>query len=170
MSPELILGLLVAVPVVLLTVLGINAVLVFLSVCLGNLLIQFVAPDASDLLGVVSSSKMANLNNTSSSTIKLVLLLIPVVLTTIFMIRTVRGKGRLALNVLPAFGVGFLLALLVVPLLPGGVHHDIVHSSIWQQFIKLEDIVIGASALLCMFVLWIQRPKTGEGKHGKHGV
>ena len=52
MSPELILGLLVAVPVVLLTALGINAVLVFLSLCLGNLLIEFVAPDSSELLGI----------------------------------------------------------------------------------------------------------------------
>ena len=84
------------------------------------------------------------------------------------MIRTVRGKGRLVLNVLPAVGVGFLLALLIVPLFPGGVHHDIVTSSTWKEFEKLQDIVIGSSALLCMFVLWIQRPKTGEEKHGKH--
>ena len=85
----------------------------------------------------------------------------------IFMIRTVRGYGRLALNALPSIGVGLLGALLVVPLLSPGLSHNIVDSSLWDQVTKAQDLIVGMSALVCLLVLWLQRPKTGEGKHGK---
>jgi hypothetical protein len=151
-------------------VLRINAALVFLSLCLGDVLVQFVAPDANSFMQLFSAKVPAGLD-TGSNTIKLLLLLVPVVLTAIFMIRTVRGYGRLALNLLPALGVGLLGSLLVVPLLPHGLSHDIVHTSLWSELQKAQDLIVGSSALVCLLVLWLQRPKTGESKghgHGKH--
>lgn len=168
MSPEVILGAIIAVPVLILMLLRVNATLVFLSLCLGNVLTQFVAPDANDFVNTFSSNIPQNVD-TGSNTIKIILLLLPVVLTAIFMIKTVRGHGKLLLNVLPAVGVGLLGGLLIVPLLPGGVSHDIVHSPLWSQVQKTQDLIVGMTALVCLLVLWLQRPKTGaEGKHGKH--
>jgi hypothetical protein len=167
-SAQIILGALVLVPVLLLMVLRINATLVFLSLCLGAVLVQFVAPETNTFINLFSShtGKPINANHT---TIELALLLLPVVLTTFFMVRTVKGHGKLALNTLPAAGVGLLGSLLVVPLLPGGISHEIVHSSLWDQVQKAQTLIVGISALICLFVLWLQRPKTGEdGKHGKH--
>jgi hypothetical protein len=91
-----------------------------------------------------------------------------VVLTAIFMTRTVKSYGRLALNILPAAGVGLLGGLLVVPLLPPGVSHNIVNSSLWSQVQRTQDLIVGASALVCLLVLWLQRPKTGGFGRGKH--
>jgi ABC-type spermidine/putrescine transport system permease subunit I len=71
------------------------------------------------------------------------------------------------LNLLPAAGVGLLGGLLVVPLLPGGLSHDIVGSSLWDQVLRAQDLIVGVSALICLLVLWLQRPKTGHDKHGK---
>jgi Na+(H+)/acetate symporter ActP len=166
MSPQVILGLIVAVPVVLLLVLRINAALVFLSLCLGNVLVQFVAPDAKSFMDLFSA-RLPQGAGAGNDNIKLILLLFPVVLTAIFMIRTVNGKGRLVLNLLPAAGVGLLGGLLVVPLLPGGLSHDIVGSSLWDQVLRAQDLIVGVSALICLLVLWLQRPKTGHDKHGK---
>lgn len=104
---------------------------------------------------------------TSNSNVKIFLLLFPVVLTTIFMIRTVQGGSRLLLNVLPAAGVGLLGALLVVPLLPPGAAHNIIGSSLWDQAQKAQVLIVGGSALACLLVLWLQRPKTGKRKHHK---
>src|SRR3954466_10196044 len=104
MSPEVTLGLIVAVPVLILMFLRVNAALVFLSLCLGNVLVQFVAPDASSFMALFSASIPAGVD-TGNDTLKIVLLLFPVVLTAIFMIRTVKGFGRLLLNLLPAAGV-----------------------------------------------------------------
>jgi hypothetical protein len=148
--------------------LRINAALVFLSLCLGNVLVQFVAPDADSFMALFSAKVPPSID-TSSNTIKLLLLLLPVVLTAVFMIRTVRGGGRLALNLLPALGVGLLGSLLLVPLLPPGLSHNILTSDLWKEIQQAQNLIVGMSAVVCLFVLWLQRPKTGhEGKH-KHG-
>lgn len=155
----------IGVPVLVLMLLRINAALVFLSLCLGDVLVQFVAGDTNSFLNLFNS-KTAQHVSASNNDIKLALLLLPVVLTAVFMIRTVRGS-RLLLNILPAAGVGLLGALLAVPLLPPGIATDILSSPTWQQVTKAEDLIVGASALLCLFALWIQRPKSG-GHHKKH--
>jgi hypothetical protein len=167
MSPQLILGAIVLAPVALLLVLRVNAALVFLSLCLGDVLVQFVAPDANSFLTLFSAHVPKGVD-TGDANIKLVLLLFPVILTAVFMIHTVRGYGRLALNLLPAAGVGLLGGLLVVPLLPPGVSHNIVNSPLWSQVQRAQDLIVGASALVCLLVLWLQRPKTGGFRHGKH--
>jgi hypothetical protein len=145
--------------------LRINAALVFLSLCLGDVLVQFVAPDANTFLQLFSAHVPSGIDN-GNDNLKLILLLLPVVMTAIFMIRTVRGTGRLLLNVLPAAGVGLLGALLVVPLLPPGLSHNIVDSDLWSQVQKAQNLIVGASALTCLLVLWLQRPQAGA-RHGK---
>lgn len=151
-------------------ILRVNAALVFLSLCLGDVLVQFVANDTTEFLTLHANQVPQQAATAGSETIKIVLLLLPVVLTTIFMIRTIRGTGRLLLNLLPAAGVGLLGGLLVVPLLPAGLSHNIVDSSLWLQVQRAQDLIVGASALVCLLVLWLQRPKTGGSshKHGKH--
>lgn len=165
MTPSAVLGTIVLVPVLLLMALRINATLVFLSLCLGDVLVQFVAPDANSFLQLFSAHLPKNVD-TGNDTVKIFLLLLPVVLTAIFMIKTINGKAKLALNILPAAGVGLLGALLVVPLLPPGLSHNIVSSSLWSELQKAQNLIVGASALTCLLVLWLQRPKTGD-KHGK---
>ena len=166
MTSEIILGAIVLVPIAILLLLRINATLVFLSLCLGNVLVQFVSPDANSFFRLFSAKVPKGLDNGNDS-VRLILLLLPVVLTAIFMIRTVKGHGRLILNVLPAVGVGLLGTLLVVPLLPSGLSYNIVDSSLWSQILKAQNLIVSVSALACLIVLWLQRPKTG-GKHGKH--
>lgn len=149
-------------------VLRINAALVFLSLCLGNVLVQFVAEDADSFMTILQSYQPGQIPDASNDMTKLVLLLLPVVLTAIFMIKTVRGS-KLVINFLPALGVGLLGALLVVPLLGEGLSLDIMNSTLWIEASKAQNLIVGSSSLICLFVLWLQRPKTGDGeKHGKH--
>jgi hypothetical protein len=150
---------LIAVPIIFLMVFRINATLVFLSLCLGDVLVQFVSKDASSILTAMGI-------HLGSQTIKLFLLAVPVVLTTIFMIRTIRGGSRLLLNAFPSAGVGFLGALLIVPLLPPGTTHNVTSSSLWAQVLNAQVLIVSLSTLMCLLVLWLQRPKA-EGKHGK---
>jgi hypothetical protein len=167
--PVIALAAIVLGPAVLLMVLRVNAALVFLSLCLGDVLVQFVANDTSEFLTLHASQIPQQAVSAGNANIKLILLLLPVVLTTIFMIRTIRGTGRLVMNLLPAAGVGLLGALLVVPLLPSGLGQNIVGSSLWLQVQRVQDVIVGASAVVCLLVLWLQRPKSGAfRKHGKH--
>jgi hypothetical protein len=161
MSPDVIYLLLIAMPVVVLMVLRANASLVFLSACLGEVLLRYVGSEANDFFDEFMPSVPVN-------DIKLILLLLPVVLTAVFMMKTVSG-GRLAFNVLPALGTGLLLSFLIVPLLPSGFAHDVRNSTAWNQAQNLQALIVGVSALTCLFFLWLQRPKSShDGKHGKH--
>jgi hypothetical protein len=160
MSPDVTLALLAGLPVLVLMLLRVNATLVFLSACLGAVLLQLVGADANDFFAMF-------LPALSGNDLKLGLLLLPVVLTTIFMIKTVQGT-KLAFNLLPALGFGFLLALLIVPLLPGGESFALRGSQIWHVAQQLQSLVIGVSALICLLFLWMQRPKNHHDKHGKH--
>lgn len=158
MSPVLILALIVLAPATLIVLLRANAALVFLSLCLGVVLVEFVANDADLMLSAVSTRATPN-------NVKILLLIIPMALTIFLMAKTVKSS-RLMLNALPALGAGLLLALLVVPLLPPHTAEAVMKSSSWQQVQKLQDMIVGASALLSLFFLWLQRPKAHD-KHGK---
>jgi hypothetical protein len=169
MNPAAILALIVVIPAAVLMLLRINAALVFLSLCLGNVLVQFVASDASSWLTYFSSSHTTTVVTTTNGNIKIALLLLPALLTAIFMIRTVTDTPRLLLNLLPSVGVGLLGALLIVPLLEPKLSHDIIASSLWWNAQQAENVIVGLSAVVCLIVLWMQRPKAGHSKHhGKH--
>jgi hypothetical protein len=164
-TPDLTLAAIVLAPVVVLVLLRINATLVFLSLCLGDVLVQFVAPDANSFFQLFSASVPSGIDN-GNDNLKIILLLLPVVLTAVFMIKTISGTTRLLLNILPAAGVGLLGALLIVPLLPPGLSHNIVDSNLWNEVQKAQNLIVGTSALVCLLVLWLQRPHAGR-KHGK---
>jgi hypothetical protein len=161
MSPDLTLLLLIGGPALLLMVLRANATLVFLSTCLGAVLLQLVGNDANDFFGMF-------LPGVSGNNLQIGLLLLPVILTTVFMIKSIDG-AKMLFNILPALGTGFLLSLLLVPLLPGGESYALQHSESWHVVQQLQAGAVGATALLCLLSLWMQRPKGHPGgKHKKH--
>lgn len=166
MDPQMILIALLAIPVVLLFVLRVNASVVFLSLCLGAVLVQFVGPDASTIASSFGSRTPGA--NANQSTVNLVLQLLPVVLTTIIMIHSVKGKAKNMLNLLPAIGVSALLALLTVPLLPYSLTSDIMRLPLWRELENLQTLIISVSTLLTLLFLWLQRPKHAFEEHGHH--
>ncbi len=167
MDSNIILGLILLAPVVLLMIMRINAALVFLSLCLGAVLVQFVGGDAADLLSSTSAHSPGISSN--QTYVNLGLLLLPVVLTMIIMIRTVNGWTRLAFNILPAIGVGLLGTLLAVPLLSAGLEGSITLLPLWHQLESLQTLTISISTLFCLLFLWMQRSRgLKDVKHGKH--
>lgn len=169
MNPTILLAAILAVPIIVLMALRINAALVFLSLCLGNVLVQFIGPDAGTILSSTSAhtAAMAGKVTASQSYVDVVLLLLPVATTMVIMIRSVHGRAKLAFNVLPAIGVGLLTALLAVPLLSVNMTSSITALPLWRQLNNLQTLILGVSTLLCLFFLWMQRPKAAhdEGKH-----
>jgi hypothetical protein len=150
---------LVAGPVVLLYLLRVNAAFVFLSLCLGDVLVQFSGRDAATIVTGASTSSYA-----TTSSIKLGLLVAPAVLTVLFMMGTSKGQKRL-LNVLPSAAAGLLLALLAVPLLPPGLSNNIQRLPVWVNTSQLQSGIIAGSTLVCLIFLWLSRPKHGGEKH-----
>ncbi len=137
--------------------------MVFLSLCLGQVLVQFVGPEAASTVGIIASD-----GRTNPSLVSLGLLVIPAIFTTLFMVRTVKGNARLALNLLPAISVGFLGLLLAEPLFAASMQASIESSAAWDLVQGLQTLAVGASAIISLFFLWLQRPKSGGGKEEKH--
>lgn len=163
--PLAIIGGIILVPLVLMTVLRINAAIVFLSLCLGGMLVQFAGDDASQFMNLFSASK-----NFSHNTAMLALIILPTAFTMFVMIKTVRGKLGLILNILPAAAVGVLAILLIEPYLSPSLRHSITTTKEWHNLHELQALFLSVSAVISLLFLWMQRPKHHheEGKHKKH--
>lgn len=161
MNTLLPIGLLL-LPVALIVLLRVNAAFVFLSLCLGDVLVQFCGHDiVSIFTGASVDAKL------TASTLRLLLLLLPAALTVLFMINTVKSNQKF-FNVLPALGVGVLTALFVVPQLPPGLSRAITTSELWSQIQAYQSGLVATSTLVCLIFLWMQRPKHDKvGKHHK---
>lgn len=160
MSDSITLVVALAVPLILLTVLRINAVMVFLSLCLGAVLVKYVGADANSLMNLF----FPHASNLGSSTVELVLLIGPVVATSVFMIFSVHGHIKTMLNILPAAGASFLGVLMAIPLLTPGLRYAIESQGVWQEAVRAQDLIVGATALISLVVLWAQRHRKGESK------
>lgn len=147
----------VAVPALLLVLLRTNAAIVFLSLCAGALLVQFVGLEA-DLVGTV----MAN-NSAVSQYSRLILLLLPVVLA-IFMTRKTAPQSKVVFNALAAIAVGLVGALLVVPLLPGGAQQTITGTEGWKLLENSREFVVAASVGVSLLAMWIMLPRHKDKK------
>jgi hypothetical protein len=150
-------------PVVALTLLRINAALVFLALCLGEVLVKYVASDALSLLTTVSP----HASSVSKSTLELLLLYVPAGITALFMLFSVRGIVKVVLNVVPAVGVGFLAILLGVPLFAPGLSHAIQSESLWQNVSRAQSLIVGLSAMMSLLFLWATRKRDGNEDSGK---
>lgn len=155
---ELIIAL--AVPLIVLTVLRINAALVFMSLCVGFVLVELVAKDANSLI-----SFLAPTQSVSQTTWQLGMLLVPVVLTSIFTAFSMHGHWRAMFNVLPALGVSIVGVMMAIPLFTPGLRYAIQSESLWQQLNKAQAMVVGLSAFISLLFLWLQRRSSGHGEH-----
>lgn len=153
-----------AVPIALLTVLRINAAMVFLSLCLGYVLVQFVANDTDSLISFIAP----NTDSVSASTLKLAMLLTPVVLTCLIMVFSVHGRLRSVLNMLPAAGVAVLTLLLAVPLFTPGLRYAIQSLPLWHDVSQAQAMIIGASSFISLLFLWTQRKAFKNHSEDKH--
>jgi hypothetical protein len=161
-SSGLVLAAIVLIPAFILFWYRINASIIFLSLCLGSVLMQFVSPDAHEFLALFSAHVPKGID-AGSSTIKLILLLLPPVLSSAFMVKSVKGNNKY-INILPAIGVGILAALLITPLLSAHLSNTIISSKAWTPLKNNQGAIVGISSLICLGTLWFQSPKNAHGK------
>ena len=165
MSHNLALLIALVVPLVLLVVLRVNASMVFLSLCLGEVLVLYVASQANEMIGLFAP----HVSPFSTSSLQLALLLVPAVVTMVVTLFSVHGKAKNVINVLPAAAASALAVLLVVPLLTPGLRFALEEQTAWLYLSKSEAFVVAAGALISLLFLWSQRRhfKQPEKKH-KH--
>src|SRR5262249_34149292 len=128
MSPLIIIGLLIALPLFITFVFRINGGVIFFSFFTGSVFVQFFFFYATQL---VNSFLPRTNQDFSTSVVQLTLLLLPALLTMLFMRRSMTGTKTLV-NIIPSAASGLLTALLVVPLLPPGTRYSLMGSDPWS--------------------------------------
>jgi hypothetical protein len=159
MPDNIVLLVALVLPIVAMTILRVNAVMVFLGLCLGEVLVTFVGDDSSVMLNLFSSQRPSEL---SQSTLRLALLLAPAILTAVFTLFSIKGRGRVLLNIVPAAGAAFLGLVLAVPELSPGARTSIQNGQTWQQLTQAQAMIIGVSALVSLLFFWLQRRSGGH--------
>lgn len=160
--PLIVIALLIGLPAALIFLLRANGSLVLLALCAGSVLQRFVGNDASNIL----NSYMSKSGGGTNTTAQLVLLFVPALLTTLFLRKAV-SSGKAKLNLLPAFSTGIIATLLAVPLLPGGLRHDLMQTSIWITINQFQSGIVAGAIAVCLLLFWFTHPKPIKGKHGK---
>lgn len=161
-QPEIVLLLLIAVPVFLIMLLRANATLVFLTLCVGAVVTQFLSVD----IRWFADAFLPWQAGLSDNALHISLLLAPALLTTLLMLGRMKGI-KVWLNLLPALAVGGLTPLLVVPLFYRTETQAIMALPLWKQLAHTQDLIVGVGALICLLFLWVQRshkPKESEKK------
>lgn len=142
-----------AVPVVLFVVLRVNASLVFLSLCLGAVLVQYVGSEAVTLVHLATPRA----GEFSTSMLQFMLLLAPAAVTSLVTVFSVHGRLKNVVNVLPAVAAAALFVLLAVPALPQGLEHTLKAQQVWHYLSNAQSLVISAGAVVSLGFLWTQR-------------
>lgn len=156
----IVLGIALA-PALILTLFRANAATAFLALCLGSVLGAFVSADViAALEGYIAPN-----SRLSESVVRLILLWLPVLLTTIFMSRTI-SKGQRLINLLPAIAVGLVGVLLSVPYLTPDVHAAVDMHSAWHFVEQYQAIIVASATLLSLFMLRMRSHEDGlKSKH-----
>lgn len=168
MTPLIVLAALALVPMLAILVLRVNGAIAFMSLALGSVLVTYTSSDVDGVLTSVSSGSSLNINQWT----QLALLVVPLLLTMLFTRGSVKGPKRVT-NVLPALAAGLLAALLVVPLLPADLQHQIHNQTVWTQLSNAQTaVILGGAAFSLVFLLFTHRTKPAfdedKKKSNKH--
>ncbi len=156
MNPLIVIGLITAVPIVLILLLGANAAIAFLALAAGNLAARYFGDDAIKLFQTFSS----NTSPVMYSGLRVALLVLPMLLTIIFLRRNVHGAKHL-FNLIPTLLTGITTTILVVPLLTDGMKGSIFATSTWEIVAQMQGTIVGVAVVASLLMLWMSQ------QHGK---
>jgi len=149
------------VPIVLAILLRVSGVFMFSSVAIGYLLVLFVGDDAGLVLGMVV--KTSNINMIA----QFILLILPVVVTILFLKKTI-PKTKVLLHIPLQVASGLALVVLGLPLLDSGTQQKIFSNHYGGLLREYQDIIIVVGAIGTLLIMWLTYSSKGDKKHKKH--
>lgn len=148
MPPYLIAGVIVGLPLLLVLALRIHASAFFISISAGYLLSVFI----SDTAGLISSSFVNG--DGSILTAKLVVFLLPVIITIGFMRGTVPVR-QMFLHTVPHICNSLLMFVLILPILPSNISSSVSTNPAGEILLQVTDVVVAVtvtSQILLMII------------------
>jgi len=146
-------------PVLLAIVLRVSAVFLYVSLAAGFLLLQFLGDDA----GVTAGAFVRGPNVPMIT--QFILLFLPVVLTFLFMRRSLPGT-KLLLHIVPLIAISLAGVVITLPLLASPLQQQIFATQYGNVLKNSQDIAIGIASVLTLLLMWAtyrhKEPKKGK--------
>lgn len=158
-TPLALLGVLIGLPLLNALLFRVNAIFLFVSIAVGNLLVQFLGDDV--ILAVNAFSRSQNV----PMIVNLSLQLAPVVMT-LFILRKSVPPTKMLLHLLPLVGCCLMIAVLALPLLPLATQEQIFALPLGDVFKQSQDLVVAITAVMILALTW-RSYRPHDGKHGK---
>lgn len=160
MAPYIIAGVLAGLPLLLVLAFRVHASAFFISIVSGYLLSEYV----SDTAGLISSSFVKA--DGTDVTAKLVVFLLPIVLTIWFMRSTMPGR-QLFLHTLPQIANCLMLIVLLLPILPDSVQLAATSNPVGDILNQVSDAVVAVTVTVQLLLMILTSHPARGGKHHK---
>ncbi len=160
MNSLVLLGVLIAVPAVLLLFFRVNAAVVFFGLCAGSVLANQLGGDAS----LMTSGFIKN-GDINSAVVSIGLTLLPAFFSAFFLRGSIKSS-KFFFNIVPSVATGALMALLVVPQLPNN-SYGLADSSLWSSLEKLEPVVLIGGVIASVLLLALTHERSKRDKKHK---
>ncbi len=148
MTAFIIIGALIALPLLLGLFMRVSASHIFFSVMAGELLARYFGTDAFSVIeSFTRSTQFAGYGQA-------ILLTLPMILTAVFLKGSL-SRGKTILHIVPLIVTGVVYASFMLAVLPGSVQEIIQNNQLTAKFIGMDSIVIGAIVFLQLIALWI---------------
>jgi hypothetical protein len=162
MQAYILLGALLGLPLLIGLFFRVSVAHLFLALLCGDLLQRYFTYDAQSALSMVVRNQVV------LQYVGLAILILPMLLTAIFLRHTL-SKGGVILHAIPLIISGVVFAAFAAQLLPGGLKSQLSTNHYGKMLEDSTQIIIGAMVGLQLITLWLfNRAHEKNGKHSKH--
>lgn len=160
MEAYIIIGAVLAFPLVLGLFMRVSAPHLFFSVMAGELLARYFGDEAESALHT-----MFNMPQVTEYG-HLIVLIIPILLTAIFLRGTLK-HSKLLLHIFPLAITGLVFAAFALPLLPASMLVTVQSTELGAQLLNVNSTIIGVVIIVQLLGLWLLNRGEKSGKKHK---
>lgn len=160
MTAYIILGTVLATPLLLGILLRINTSHLFFSLMAGELLSRYFTDDAELVI------RLAVRNPQVTEYADVIVLVLPVLITGLILKKSLK-KNKIFLHFIPLLLTGVVFAAFVLPMLPSNIQQQIISQEYGAQFMNSIEVIIGAVIFVQLVSLWLMN-RVHDDKHGKN--
>jgi hypothetical protein len=161
MTPYLILGAVLGLPLVLGLLFRVSTSHIFFSLMAGELLSSYFGENIGNIVHNLSG------NHLVADYARAGVILIPMILTALFLRKTV-SKGMVAFHFIPLLITGIVFAAFLLPELPADAQAQIRSIEAGRQMINTSTAIIGGVIFLQLVSLWLLNRESGHERHKGH--
>ena len=157
MIPYIIVGVVIALPLLLGLIFRVSASHIFFSLMAGELLARYFGSEA----GLIIDSFTRN--RSAGAYAEAIVLVLPMILTA-FLLKGSLSKGKTLLHFVPLLVTGIVFAAFVLPILPTAVQAQVSSVKAGSELVNTSNLIIGGVVALQLVALWLLN---GGKSHGK---